>query len=311
MRNSFVSKEQESDLKSILLVKPENQERLSLDPVARWEGSFIDTGAQTTVIGLKQALAYCKYIGIKFQPNKSSTKFRFGDSKCKSLGIIPITVPFTENDLICSEVDVVSANVPFLVGLDLLGKQQLFVNNISNELCVSGSNIKLPLIRKRGHIYFEWDKQIRYTYQELVKLHRAFSHPASDKLFSLLKLARPWEKHQAVREALDLLSKRCNVCQRFSNAPIRFRVSLPTEKNLLFGEELSMDLMFLHGRDVLHVTDTATHYSAATFLDSAGASYGQFVEGIWEAFLNTWCTMYIGYPNRLRTGQGSVFTSNR
>ena len=67
-----------------------------------------------------------------------------------------------------------------------------------------------------------------------------------------------------------------------------------------FGDELSMDLMFLNGKAVLHIIDTATRFSAATFLDAHGSSYGQSVDGIWLAFSETWYTLYTGYPNRLR-----------
>ena len=72
-----------------------------------------------------------------------------------------------------------------------------------------------------------------------------------------------------------------------------------------------MDLMFLDGKAVLHVIDTATHFSAAKFLDSHGKTYGQTAEGIWLAFLDIWCTTYLGYPNRMRTDLGSAFNSEK
>lgn len=98
----------------------------------------------------------------------------------------------------------------------------------------------------------------------------------------------------------------CNGCQKFSKVPVRFKVSLPTEENLVFEDELSIDIMFLEGDAVLDIVDTATRLSAATFLDGNVATYGQTVEGIWPTSLMTWSLVYSGYPNWLRIDQGSV-----
>lgn len=48
----------------------------------------IDTGAHKTVIGRKQAKAYCKGHGIKMQMTRSSRMFMFNDQVQKSLGKI-------------------------------------------------------------------------------------------------------------------------------------------------------------------------------------------------------------------------------
>lgn len=69
--------------------------------------------------------------------------------------------------------------------------------------------------------------------------------------------------------------------------------------------------MFLDGDAVHHILDTATWFSVATFFDNHIATYEQYVEEIWLAFIITWYLVYSGNPNRLRTDQGSVITSNR
>jgi hypothetical protein len=53
---------------------------------------------------------------------------------------------------------------------------------------------------------------------------------------------------------------------------VRFKVSIP-EDDLVFGDEVSIDLMFLDGNAVLHVVDTATRFSAAAFLDAHDETY--------------------------------------
>ena len=69
--------------------------------------------------------------------------------------------------------------------------------------------------------------------------------------------------------------------------------------------------MFIEGKAILHIVNKDTRFSAAAFLDSEGEKIGQSVDCIWTAFVMTLCTMYSGYPNRMRTDQGSVFTSER
>jgi hypothetical protein len=51
-------------------------------------------------------------------------------------------------------------------------------------------------------------------------------------------------------------------------------------EDIVFGDELSIDLMFIDGQAVLHVADTGTRFSAATFLDSYNGLFGQSVEGV-------------------------------
>lgn len=97
----------------------------------------------------------------------------------------------------------------------------------------------------------------------------------------MLELARPWEVNEEKEtEILDLLSKRCEACQRTSNAPDCFRPSLPTENDFISGKERSVDLIFLEEKAVLNKEDTATHSSAAAFLNSASENYDPFLEGI-------------------------------
>lgn len=75
----FLTMKQGCDLKSIFLVKPEKQKKISLERIVCWEGTCIDTGAQITVIKFKKASAYLNLAGIKSEPNRSSANFRFGD----------------------------------------------------------------------------------------------------------------------------------------------------------------------------------------------------------------------------------------
>lgn len=56
-----------------------------------------------------------------------------------------------------------------------------------------------------------------------------------------------------------------------------------------------MDVMFLNGKTVLNIVDTAT-----IFLNTFEAIYGPLVKGICLAFVQMRCKIYISYPNRMQ-----------
>lgn len=103
------------------------------------------------------------------------------------------------------------------------------------------------------------------------------------------------------KETPEKIVRHCSTGQRFAKPPIRFKMSLPTEENLLFCDELSIDLMVLNGKSVLQIVDTATYFYVATFLYAYGANYGQSIEAFALAFLMAQGSTYSGYPSRLLT----------
>lgn len=162
--------------------------------------------------------------------------------------------------------------------------------------------------KKHEHVYLDWNEsnEILYTRPELVKSHKNFSHRASHKLFSLLKLTRPSKTNAETRRSIEEIQPISNTYQRISHNLIRFKVATTSREGLKFGDELSTDLMFFDVKAVLHIVDTTKRFLAATLLDSNRESYAQSVEDICLVFVQTWHTVYPGYPHCLRTGQGSV-----
>jgi hypothetical protein len=63
----------------------------------------------------------------------------------KSQGIIRVRVPTPDNSIILINVDVVKANVPFLIGLDTVDAFEMIVDTVENEL-------RAP---KAEHVYLE------------------------------------------------------------------------------------------------------------------------------------------------------------
>ena len=245
--------------------------RINLDERRKdWQGACIDTGAQRTAIGLLQAKAYCGFVGCKFKLKANPNQYRFGVDVQKSIGSISIRLLFLKNGFVPIEVDVVRANVPFLLGLDLLDKLQLYLDTTRDVLISSPGNISVPVVRKFRHVYLEWKREdaVLFSRSELLKLDRGFRHPTDTKLLNLIRKARSHEATEAITKVLKEISKSCNTCQRLGSQPTIFKTTLPTLQEVKFGEEISMDLMFIEGKAILHIVDTATRFSSAIFLDS-------------------------------------------
>jgi hypothetical protein len=118
-------------------------------------GGVLDTGAQKSVIGLRQAQAYCQRNNIKLQMTDCKASFIFGDRVCRSLGRCKILVP-TPNGTRAIETHVVRANIPFLVGLDALDHHEWNVLTVENQLQSKKEGWILPLVRKCGHVFLTW-----------------------------------------------------------------------------------------------------------------------------------------------------------
>jgi hypothetical protein len=63
-----------------------------------------------------------------------------------------------------------------------------------------------------------------------------------------------------------------------------------------------MDLMWLDGKTVLHVTDVATKYSSASVLENESAV------SVWKALTLCWTTFFPGFPRIVHSDSGSQFT---
>jgi hypothetical protein len=96
--------------------------------------AYLDTGAQTSVIGLDQAKEYCRYRGIKLKTNESRKSFRFGSHMHESLGDLLIQLPLSDGYLIPIQMGGVSAEIPMLVGLDCFDRYSLVLENFENVL---------------------------------------------------------------------------------------------------------------------------------------------------------------------------------
>lgn len=122
----------------------------------------------------------------------------------------------------------------------------------------------LQLTRKLGHAYILWDMFIFYTEAELTRIHRHFCNLLTDRLVAVMRRADSATINSIFYNDLEKITQSCNVCQREANAPQRFRFSLPAT-NCDFNRTVSLDVMYLDGKAVLHV-DQDTKFGATAFL---------------------------------------------
>lgn len=87
-----------------------------------------------------------------------------------------------------------------------------------------------------------------------------------------------------------------------------FKTPLPTLSDFKCRDEVSLNLMSIEGKAIINAVHTATRFSTAVFLEYHNENYGRAVEEIYLPFFETRCTLYTGFPNRIRTDAGSVFT---
>jgi len=123
----------------------------------QFQGICLDTGAQKSVVGKKQAAAYAALMKVRLETKASNFAFKFGDGCYKSLGTIPVRIPKPNNGYIEVRIDIVDADIPMIIGLDILDKETLLADNTENLLIHKKEGWKMPLSRKAGHLYLEWN----------------------------------------------------------------------------------------------------------------------------------------------------------
>jgi Reverse transcriptase (RNA-dependent DNA polymerase) len=265
----------------------------------------VDTGAPKSVCGRETAVKFCKRIHIPFDLSPSETVFKFADQTANSLGrlLVPLRTPVGIRSL---QVDVVDADIPLLLGLDFMDNMNVTANTLTNRL-ESREGWSLPLTRHGGHVYLEWEQlhATMFSSEQLRKLHRQFFHPSADKLYNLLKRARPEDASEETRALLQEITESCHFCQMMARKPITFSVGSAKDPDITFNREVALDIMYLNGRPALHIVDMDTHFHAASFLRSVST------DDVWDAIIRNWANTYAGFPESMLTDQGSQLMSAR
>ena len=164
----------------------------------------MDTGAPSSAIGMKELRRLSSLYGKQlFRLLRSFKQFRFAGASFTSLGRVdlPLATPSHFRPVFVT-VDVVSADVPALLGLDVLEAESLVADTVLTRLTkrivlrgLRNENGKLledtavddwsvPLQRYFSHVYvsFGFSSRTYFARTQLHKLHRQFSHPSAEKI---------------------------------------------------------------------------------------------------------------------------------
>lgn len=148
-------------------------------------------GAQLSVIGQKQLKLYSAASEIKCVPSKVPRKYEFCTKAFPGTGNMNTRVWVADDFYIIFTPENVDANVPFVLGLDVLTHLKALLNFEDNWISFHRGNWRTPLTRKLGQLYISWSIAVYCTKQEIRKIHRNIHHPQTERLVSIIKRAAP------------------------------------------------------------------------------------------------------------------------
>jgi hypothetical protein len=92
--------------------------------ISSFQGICIETGAQRSVVGKDQAKAYSELCDIRFRTKPSLRAFHFGDGVFK-VSAVSVRILTQDGNNIKMDMDFVQADVPMLIGLEVLDRECL------------------------------------------------------------------------------------------------------------------------------------------------------------------------------------------
>ncbi|KAL5015625.1 hypothetical protein ScPMuIL_007295, partial [Solemya velum] len=204
--------------------------------------AVLDSACSSTVCGANWMKNYISSLGDsdvgKVTCSEGQRIFKFGGGtrlKSKYEYLIPA---YIAGKNITIKTDVVDSDIPLLLSRSAMKKAE--------TVCA----VKLD----------EMDEKKRHA--TLLKLHKQFAHPPTNRLIALLKDACVWKD-----EYLEMLSKigeDCNMCKVYARSPPRPVVSMPMASR--FNEKVAMDLKQWKGRWILHMIDMWSRYTVSVFI---------------------------------------------
>ena len=134
--------------------------------------------------------------------------------------------------------------------------------------------------------------------QTILKLHKQFAHPSSQRLVTLLQDAGKCDEN--TKSLVDEISKQCEVCKKYKKTPARPVRCIPLVTE--FNKVVAMDLkQWKRGIYFLHLIDLATIFSlAAIIYDKKPSTIIEKVMTLWigSGMGPTWLTMVDSLQHR-------------
>ena len=246
--------------------------------------AILDSGCTETVCGDVSFQCYLdslnKEDSAMVQSQSSSKVFRFGDGKCYEATrkvAIPAMIGHTEVQI---ETQVINCDLPLLLSKNSMQKAGTKIDFQKNKAIMFDKEMDLRFTTS-GHHYIPLKSEnsnetllslsetsdlnwLKDKKKVVYKLHKQFSHPRAHKLQKLLQDAEIFDKE--LLNEIQAIEGECTICQKYKKPPPKPIVAFPFTKN--FNEPVAMDIKFYSGKPILHLTDHATHFSAASVIHS-------------------------------------------
>ncbi|ESO92681.1 hypothetical protein LOTGIDRAFT_175676 [Lottia gigantea] len=167
--------------------------------------------------------------------------FKFGGGTClKSLAMYTIPATLAGHDVLI-KTDVAESDIPLLLSRKAMKSAQVKLDLENDMAVIFGEEVILNLTSS-GHYCVPIDKcdklnvesvfairidESDYKSQKeaLLKLHRQFAHPPTNKLVALLKDAGSWR--HCFLDVLEVIYQECDLCKQYATTPPRPVVSMP------------------------------------------------------------------------------------
>ena len=292
-----------------------------------WGSLVLDCGASSTVCGQTWFDEFQASLNetdrAKITYATSSKPFRFGDGNIvRSTTKAAIPAYIGQKDVVI-KTEIVDADIPLLFSNSALKKGNMGVNFGEDSITAFGQKLplkvtsnglySLPITRPVQLLNNMTDEQQEKSSIVLAlneeksdrdvakKLHRCFAHPSAERLHRLLDGAGDkWSQNENLRQEINTVTKNCDVCKVYKKPPSRPVVALPQSSE--FQELVAMDLKQYQGRQILHLIDSCTRLSAATFIPNKKQ------ETVVAAILRIWVAVY-GSPKKILTDNGGEFAN--
>ena len=123
----------------------------------------------------------------RLRQHAQKMSFKFGNNVRNGRGEVGIRIPVDDDCFLSVWIHLVDLNIPLLLGLDLLDAFGINLNESRYLMELEECNWSFSLVRKLGHLYYEWALDNYYTAGELRRIHRHFFHSESGRRYAVLR----------------------------------------------------------------------------------------------------------------------------
>lgn len=270
------------------------------------QGSVVlDSACSSNVCGRKWIDSYIGTLSedarSEVVENPGTKIFKFGGGEVLK-SIASVNVPGTlAGKKIILNTDVVESDIPFLMSKDAMKKAKVKLDLEHDTAEVMGKSVSLN-VTSSGHYCLPLDNNAEINVEQvcavslqkldkkeqqetIVKLHRQFAHPPSEKLKSLMKDAGVWEDE--MEDLLVSVANKCEMCKRYKKTPPRPIVSLPLANS--FNDKVAIDLKKWQNLWILHMVDVWSRFTVSVLINRKRTT--EVIENIMRNWIGVFGTM--------------------